>query len=369
MKPSMDARVPHHRATLPAESGGGDDAIRTAPTLWIAAAPFFRSDDPDWIPRHVADPSLRFEYVAADYDHDRSRASTTTRQWVDYFRHAWRTWHAASRHGSDAAGYITAFPQLPVMLGLIKRLARSDRPIVAWMFNMGRTYGGAKGVLARFGLRGIDRFVVHSRTEMVTYSRWLRLPQERFIFVPLSIKTTSGSHAEDGQQPFVFAMGTANRDYALLFQVVQALGHRTIVVAGRHAVEGLQRPANVTVLHGLPLEECHRLSQQARVNVIPVDDSNTASGQVTLLETMMYGKAVVATRCTGTVDYIADGVTALMVPPHDAPAMTRAIDHLWNDAQARQRLGQAARAYVAASASFQGVARAMQSILKQPMSE
>ncbi len=340
---------------------------RTAPMLWVTAAPFIRTADPDWIPRHVADAAHRFAYVAADYAHDRSRRSTSARQWADYVRHAWRAWAAAARHDARRVGHITAFPQLPVALGLIKRLLRSDRPIVAWMFNMGRTYGGLKGALARFGLRGVDCFVVHSRTEIATYSRWLRLPPERFVFVPLSIRTAAGSHAEDLQQPFVFAMGTAHRDYALLFEVVRRLGHRTVVVAGEHAVQGLARPPNVTVLHGLPLAECHRLSQQARVNVVPVADGDTAAGQVTLLETMMYGKAVVATRCTGTVDYVQDGTTALLVPPRDAQAMADAIETLWHDAAARRRIGDAACAYIRASVSFQGVATAMQTILNMPM--
>lgn len=330
--------------------------------LWITAAPFFRSTSPEWIPKYVASPDHRFSYVPAGYEHDRSRASTSAGQWLDYLLHALRAWFSVAPWRRDV-GLICCFPQLPVMLGLIKRLTGSKRPLVAWMFNLGQTYGGFKGRLARFGLRSVDCFVVHSSAEIESYSRWLQLPRERFVFVPLSIQTAAASQEADEREPYVFAMGTANRDYGLLFQAVEALGYRTIVVAGEHAVSGLPRPSNVSVLSQLTLKECHRLCQQARVNVIPVDNVVTASGQVTLLETMMYGKAVVATRCVGTVDYVDDGRTAVLVEPRNLSALRTAIEQLWLNAAARARMGEAARLYIEKHVSFPGVAADMQRIL------
>ena len=70
------------------------------------------------------------------------------------------------------------------------------------------------------------------------------------------------------------------------------------------------------------------LCQQARVNVIPLDTIDTASGQVTVRYAMMFGKAAVATTSIGTEDYIEDGVTGLLVPPKDPAAMATAIKQL-----------------------------------------
>jgi hypothetical protein len=41
---------------------------------------------------------------------------------------------------------------------------------LAWTFNLGSIYGGAKKTLARFALHSIDRFIVHSWCEIDTYA-------------------------------------------------------------------------------------------------------------------------------------------------------------------------------------------------------
>lgn len=334
---------------------------------WVLVVPFLKNVQHDWIHGYIQDPAIRFEAVLADYDHDRSRQATSASQWLDYLRHAARAWFSVPfwRRG---VGFITCFPQLPVMVGLLKRLTFSRRPLIAWMFNLGRTYGGAKGVLARFGLKSVNLFIVHSRAEIDSYSEWLGLPRERFIFVPLSIEMLPVTEQEDISEPFVFAMGSANRDYKLLFDTLHRLGHRAVVVAGPHAVQGLYVPPNVTVKSGLTLAECHRLCQRARVNVVPVDNEVTASGQVTLLETMMYGKAVVATRCVGTDDYVEEGVTALTVPAGDGHALAQSIDLLWNDEERRRQLGAAAFRYVREQVSFRGVSGQMHEAIRRAMS-
>lgn len=83
------------------------------------------------------------------------------------------------------------------------------------------------------------------------------------------------------QEPFVLSMGSANRDYDCLFRAVGELGYRTIVVAGEHSTEGLDIPKNVDLRSGLSLNQCHALSRAARVNVVPIKDEDSPSGQVT----------------------------------------------------------------------------------------
>lgn len=141
------------------------------------------------------------------------------------------------------------------------------------------------------------------------------------------------------------------------------MGYNTIIVAGPHAAENLELPPFVEVRSGLSLSECHKLSQRARVNVIPIKNVNSASGQVTLLETMMFGKAVVATRCAGTVDYVTDKLNALLVEPDDEEALGLAISELWCDENKRKMIGDAARSTIFNSVTFEAVAPKMLEIL------
>ena len=186
-------------------------------------------------------------------------------------------------------------------------------------------------------LRCRDRFVVHSRAEVTSYSEWLQMDPARFEFVPLQRATRDITIEEDSSAPFVLSMGSAHRDYRLLFAVLAELRYPAVVVAGAHAVQGLQVPANVTVRSGLSVEQCHELVQRARVNVIPVANQETASGQVTLLDAMVYGRATIASRCRASIDYV--GRAALLVSAGDRDDLKTAIDGLWQDASQRTAIG------------------------------
>ncbi|TGE00528.1 glycosyltransferase [Methylobacterium nonmethylotrophicum] len=331
---------------------------------WILAAPFARNDEGDWITRHVGGRA-RFVTAPAPYDHDRSRAATGLRQWFDYLRHAWQAWRLVRAAPRGEAGLLTNFPQLAATAAILKLLSgRRDVPLVAWCFNLGRTPGGWKGRLARLALRQVDVFVVHSRREIALYATWLDLPAERFVFVPLSIRDERRETREDAAAPFVLAMGSANRDYRTLAAAAALLGLPTVIVAGHHVTAGLALPPTVTVRHDLTTAECHDLCGRARVTVVPLRDVTFTSGQVTVLEAMMLGKPVVATRAAGTEDYVVEGVNGLLVPPEDPAALAAAIASLWDDPAARARLGAGARRTVEESATFRAVAPAMAAVLE-----
>ena len=63
-----------------------------------------------------------------------------------------------------------------------------------------------------------------------------------------------------------------------------------------------------------------------------------------LLEAAAAGKPVVAARTTGVVDVVFDEVTGLLVPPGDAPALSRAIRTLLSDRERARAMGERARA-------------------------
>lgn len=331
---------------------------------WFIAAPFIHDPADRWLGNFVPQGAARFQAVPAPYSHDRSRRSTNATGWSDYFRHGLATWRAAVNHRSPA-GIVTCFPQLPLTIGLRKRLSFKEVPLVAWSFNVGTLHGGLRRQLARAGLSAVDRFVVHSRAEIQACSEWLDLPPERFEFVPLQRGLQSGSLAEDRDHPFVLSMGSAHRDYRLLFAVLGGLGYRAIVVAGSHAIDGLRPPPNVEVRTGLTIEECHALIQHARVNVIPVDNQKTASGQVTLIDAMMYSRPVIITACPASVDYVQHGHDGLLVNHGDHDDLKQAIQRLWDDEPLRATMGQAARQTVVERFSDEAVGRELGRILTQ----
>jgi glycosyltransferase involved in cell wall biosynthesis len=62
-------------------------------------------------------------------------------------------------------------------------------------------------------------------------------------------------------------------------------------------------------------------------------------GQLTLLEAMAMGKAIVATSVDGITEILQDGETGLLVPPRDPLAMAEKIIHLLQSEEMRTQLG------------------------------
>ena len=308
---------------------------------WTVAAPFTLDPEANrWLVPFVPGDRHEFTLVPARPSGSSWHARTRTSSGVGDWTPAWMQAHEAWR--SSRGGVLTVFPELAVMAGVHQRFGLRRKPVVAWCFNVGHLPGGLKGAAARAALHRVDRFVVHSRAEVIRYAEWLDLPPERFQFVPLQRAAITVEEREDEEHPFVLSMGSARRDYATLFEAVRRTGYRTFVIAAPHAVEGLAVPDNVEIRRGLTARECQTMAQRARVNVVPVLNDETASGQVTILEAMRMRRAVVATRCIGSEDYVADGTTGLLVAPGNVDALHDAIQRLWEDPSLRDRLGRAA---------------------------
>jgi len=62
-----------------------------------------------------------------------------------------------------------------------------------------------------------------------------------------------------------------------------------------------------------------------------------------ILEAMALGRPVVATRVGGSPEQVEDGVTGLLVPKGDAPALAGAVADLLLDPERRRKMGEAAR--------------------------
>lgn len=93
---------------------------------------------------------------------------------------------------------------------------------------------------------------------------------------------------------------------------------------------------------------------QAAVSVAPSLSEGLSN---VVLESMAAGVPVVATRVGGTPELLEDGVTGLLVPPCDAPALAAAIGRLLEDEPLARRLGEAARARAVDRFSMQHMVR------------
>ncbi|MCZ7450149.1 glycosyltransferase family 4 protein [Agrobacterium rhizogenes] len=84
-----------------------------------------------------------------------------------------------------------------------------------------------------------------------------------------------------------------------------------------------------------------------------------------VVEAMMCGRPVVATRGGGVTEIIRDGETGLLVPPGDASALAAALGAILSDPALAQRLGQSGREDVSDRFSLEKTCRSVSALLTE----
>lgn len=348
-----DVRQPLDRA---------DQSVRNAPASWQVIAPYFETASDRWIIDAVDSPNHTFDLVPRARKqrnwHQSGGGTDGFSDWIDTARQAYTGFRQTD------SGVITVFPQLAAAAGLMKVVSRSDRPLVAWLFNTENIKSLVRRTVAQASLRAVDTFVVHSTNEISAYSSILGIPSERFEFVP---QQYGGAIEYDEptqiNEPYVFATGSAYRDYRNFFAAVEKLNLKTLVLASDGALKGLEIPSCVTVLEQIPRPEIRRLVRHARVNVVPLTTQAEAAGLITIVEAFRHGRAVVTTDRRGLEDYIFPEKTALTTKPGDSASMAEAIEAMWNDRGLRESLDANAFAFAQENCTDESAAQSLYGIL------
>ncbi|WP_346224791.1 glycosyltransferase family 4 protein [Microbispora maris] len=177
----------------------------------------------------------------------------------------------------------------------------------------------------------------------------LGLPADRVVHVRSGVDVPERvvRPARDGGPLRVGAVGrlTGQKGFDLLIPAVAELvrgGHRlTVEIAG----EGRDHAALVRAAAGLPIRFAGFVRDvPAMLSCLDVFclPSRREGLPLALLEAMAHGLPCVATDVGDVAAAVGDG--ALVVPPGDVPALTRALEALLADGEARRRLGTRARA-------------------------
>ena len=81
-----------------------------------------------------------------------------------------------------------------------------------------------------------------------------------------------------------------------------------------------------------------------------------------LMQAAACGLPAVSTPIGAIAEAVVDGVTGLLVPPRDVPALARALQRLMADADLRERMGRAALAHAQASFGIDRMLDAMEAV-------
>jgi glycosyltransferase involved in cell wall biosynthesis len=175
--------------------------------------------------------------------------------------------------------------------------------------------------------------------------------------------------------PFLLFVGrlAANKGLAELLTAFGELAKHdpaaALVIAGADGGQGSFVDRETTRLgltgrvHRLGfLEDERRLAaafREARVFVLP---SEYEAFGLVILEAMAQGTPVVTSRVGGIPEFVEDGTAGLLFPPGDAAALSAAILRLWDDPEARKRMGEYGRTKVVPQYGWDRVVDRLQAI-------
>ncbi len=217
-------------------------------------------------------------------------------------------------------------------------------------------------------------YFIDDRAERMVRGTWLRRALIRMydVLIPYSrdqlalTKKMFHAHAEVAywgsdcsffvredhrEEPFVLSVGgDAGRDFETLLAAATALPAIPFIIIGRKSqLAGTAVPPNVAVRYSVEISAVRDYYRKAHLVVIPLLKEETerdprhpgslTSGVTSLGDCICLGKAVVISGMRWVGEYVRAGVDAEVVSCEDAPALTHAIERLWNDEPYRTRLG------------------------------
>ena len=176
------------------------------------------------------------------------------------------------------------------------------------------------------------RLVICASTALAEAARELGASDVRVIPSPVSLPEEV---VEPEEPPHVLFVGRLSPEKGALELAAATEGLPRVIVG-----DGPLRAQIPDALGFVPSTEVGGFYDRAAVVCVP---SLREGYGMAAAEAMAHGRPVVASATGGLLDLVEDGVTGLLVPPGDVPALRAAIERLLGDPELRARLGAAAR--------------------------
>lgn len=249
---------------------------------------------------------------------------------------SWPTYASLALRGlreADGAPLIAWQPIVGALAGLMRRRGRSRLVVLNPLIDA-TTPTLRRQIMLR-GLARADRVLFFSAGALED-GVGLGLQRQGLRFIPLGVRTTGTWSPPTGD--YFLAVGREERDWATLAKAAEGLDCEVRVVGPADLPEsGLLK-----LLPQLERRQLLELMEGARAIVVPLSPAARPAGQLTVLDGISVGRAVVTMRVPGVEDYI-NPETGILVPPGDALALRDALSRLSNPTLAEQ-MGRAALA-------------------------
>ena len=206
---------------------------------------------------------------------------------------------------------ITCVDSVNKAAAILKKLKLFPAPLICMVGNV--MDGSEKFLRLHYWLwSGADRIVTHAPVDQEKLiklgleDRGVMIPvgsDERFWNITRLPRPAVGGTRNDGQTPVVSVGADRDRDYQTLFLAAAQLPKlKFIVCCGRKNVEDLKIPGNVEVKINVSPPATREILSKANIIVLPLKETNRASGQLALVDAILMGKPVIVSKTRGVVE-------------------------------------------------------------------
>ena len=267
--------------------------------------------------------------------------------------------------------------QSAVLLAFLRSLFKRKYPPHA-ILDVGCFNGGRRREIELKPIRklveSISCVIYHARIQESYYRECLPSLWERCRYVPIGVDQVYFRPQKAKEEDYIFCAvhrGLKSRDWPTLMEAFGKLHIPTeLRIVGterarRSDLRGRRIPKNVRFYPFAPLPKLKDFISRSKFAVLPLPYHAHSHGQLSLLESMAMGKAVIVSRVPGIIDYVEEGKTAVLYEPYNAEDLREKVEFLLNNPQEAKRIGKEARRAVELYYNEENMARGIYEAIKE----
>ena len=209
-------------------------------------------------------------------------------------------------------------------------------------FNSAREEGTALKLM-QYASKALDGVIYHTSSQKSYYRKCHPWLLDRARFIPFGTDPYFFAPEADAEisrkeeKPYILCIGYSKRDWDTLLKAYERVETDVeLRLVGKGDLECWDK--RVRAISYVPVTELKRQIAGSLFGVLPLWSFNYSYGQMTLLQQMAMGKAVIVADVPSLQDYIEDGKTALSYPPEDVDELADRLHILLEDADRRERI-------------------------------
>jgi len=208
-------------------------------------------------------------------------------------------------------------------------------------------------MLIKMAARSLSGIIYHARIQYDYYARHMSSLLNRTVFIPFGVDSDYFFPQASETGDYILSFGYLKRDYSTLINAWRRLDIKSLKLhivgmnkIGAYGISDL--PKNIKCTPRVPISTLKNLIASARFVVIPLPYFRYSYGQMSILQSMSMGKAVIVTRTPGVIDYVIDNENGFFVNPYDINDLSETIAKLLKNPQLSSSVGHNARITVTA---------------------